>query len=190
MYRCTATQVEIWLCRVSRHSREAVGREVDLIKPALIFMASALLFISGPTSAQGYYYGDDCRSQKAAGTVLGAIAGGIIGNQFGRGGGKAVTTIGGVVLGGVAGNAIASDMPCDDRRYAFRVYTDGFVGPIGRRYEWRNPNGDYGYFIPTREYRDGGYTCRDFDESAYRRGRWHERQGSACRREDGNWHFR
>jgi surface antigen len=163
----------------------------EFMKATALFAALALTACCGAASAQGYYYyGDDCRNQRAAGTVLGAIAGGIIGNQFGHGGGKAAATVGGVFLGGMAGNAIASDMSCDDRLYAFRVYTDGFDGPLGRRYEWRNPNGDYGYFIATREYQDGRHACRDFDESVYRKGRWHERQGSACRHEDGNWHFR
>lgn len=160
------------------------------MRSKMILAAAALTMVSSVASAQGYYYGDDCRDQRAAGTVLGAIAGGIIGNQFGHGHGKTAATVGGVFLGGMAGNAIASDMPCDDRGYAFRVYRDGFEGPVGRRYEWRNPNGDYGYFIPTREYQEGYYICRDFDESVYRNGRWHERQGSACRQEDGNWHFR
>jgi surface antigen len=172
---------------------EAAAETGDNMRVTRIFAAAALVLCSsaGAASAQGYYYGDDCRSENAAaGTVLGAIAGGIGGNRFGRGGGRAAATVGGVFLGGMAGNAIAGDMPCDDRRYAFRVYTDGFTGPVGRRYEWRNPNGDYGYFIPTREYQDGPTVCRDFDESVYRRGRWHERQGSACRQHDGNWHFR
>jgi surface antigen len=160
------------------------------MKAVMLLAGGVLAMCSSAVSAQDYYYGNDCRDQRATGTVLGTIAGGIVGNRFGHGGGKAVATMGGVFLGGMAGKAIASDMPCDDRRYALRIYADGFEGPIGRRYEWRNPNGDYGYFISTREYRDGAYVCRDFDESVYRRARWHERQGLACRHEDGNWHFR
>ncbi len=39
-----------------------------------------------------------------AGAVLGAIAGGVIGHQFGGGKGKDVATAGGAVLGGVAGH--------------------------------------------------------------------------------------
>jgi surface antigen len=155
------------------------------------FLAAALALCANVAIAQAYYYGDDCRQQnKAAGTVIGAIAGGVLGNQFGKGGGKAAATVGGIFLGGAAGNAIAGDMPCDDRRNAFRVYTDGFTGPLGRRHEWKNPNGDYGYFISTREFREQGLVCRDFDESVYRKGRWHERAGTACREGDGNWHFR
>jgi surface antigen len=152
--------------------------------------AAALTLIAGSASAQGYYYGDDCHADNAkTGTILGAIAGGVIGNQFGHGGGRAAATIGGVFLGGLAGNQIAGDMPCEDRRYAFRVYSDGFEGPIGQRYEWRNPHGDYGYFMPTREYEDGPTVCRDFEEGVWRDGAWRVRQGTACRQEDGNWHF-
>lgn len=158
-------------------------------------MGAACIALSagcGAASAQNYYYGEDCHEQNAtAGTVLGAIAGGIIGNQFGHGNGKVAATVGGVFLGGMAGNAIASDLDCDDRRYAFRAYNDGFRGPIGQRVDWRNDaEGDYGYFTPTREYWDGPYLCRDFTEQTYRHGRWHEREGTACREDDGNWHFR
>ncbi|HTQ14978.1 MAG TPA: RT0821/Lpp0805 family surface protein [Rhizomicrobium sp.] len=156
--------------------------------------AGALALTLGATaaSAQGYDYGEDCHDQNArAGTVLGAIAGGVIGNQIGHGGGKTAATVGGVVLGGIAGNQIAGDMPCEDRRYAFAVYQEGFDGPIGQRYEWRNPRGNYGYFTPVREYEDSeGYTCRDFEEGVWRHGEWHIRTGTACREGDGRWYFR
>jgi surface antigen len=160
------------------------------LKTILAATTLALCLGSGAASAEGYYYGDDCHSDNAkTGTIVGAIAGGIIGNQFGRGGGRTAATIGGVFLGGLAGNQIAGDMPCEDRRYAFQVYSDGFNGPIGQRSEWRNPRGDYGYFTPTREYYDGDTVCRDFEEGVWRGGAWHVRQGSACRQRDGNWHF-
>ena len=40
------------------------------------------------------------------GTVIGAIAGGLVGNQIAGGKGKVVATIGGAVAGGVAGHKI------------------------------------------------------------------------------------
>jgi surface antigen len=161
------------------------------LKAVVAAAAMALIAGTGAASAQGYYYGEDCHEQNAtAGTIVGAIAGGIIGSQFGRGGGRAAATVGGVFLGGVAGNQIAGDMNCEDRRYAFRVYSDGFNGPVGQRYEWRNPRGDYGYFTPVREYQDGPYLCRDFEEGVWRDGAWRVRNGTACRQDDGNWHFR
>ena len=138
-----------------------------------------------------YYYGDECRDQNAAaGAVAGAIIGGILGSQV-RGHDRGAATVGGVILGGLAGSAIARDMDCRDRPYAFRAYSRGFDGPIGRRYDWYNDRRTaYGTFIPTREYYRRGVTCRDFQEDRYVRGRHHSRYGTACRERDGNWHFR
>lgn len=45
-------------------------------------------------------------SGSGAGAVIGAIAGGVIGHQFGGGRGKDVATAGGAVLGGVAGHEV------------------------------------------------------------------------------------
>jgi uncharacterized protein YcfJ len=43
---------------------------------------------------------------QVAGTVIGAIAGGVIGNQFGGGRGKTLATVGGAVGGGVVGKEV------------------------------------------------------------------------------------
>ena len=105
---------------------------------------------------------------KAVGTMFGAIFGGILGSMFGHGSGKTAATMGGVILGGMAGNAIAGDIECRDRPYAFRAYSEGFEGPVGRRYEWYNDRrSSHGSFMPTREYRDRGLICRDFQEDRY-----------------------
>jgi surface antigen len=134
-----------------------------------------------------YYYGSDCSGNTAAGTVLGALAGGLIGNAAGRGNGGAV--IGGVILGGLAGNSIASNMNCDDRRYAMTSYGQGFDGRIGQRHNWRNRDrGTYGSFTPTREFSRDGNTCRDFREAGYSNRRSYNRTGTACRHNDGNWY--
>ncbi len=45
-------------------------------------------------------------NHQVAGTVIGAIAGGVIGNQFGHGKGRALTTAAGAVGGGIAGKKI------------------------------------------------------------------------------------
>ena len=44
-----------------------------------------------------------------AGTVIGAVAGGLVGNQFGGGSGRAAATILGAVGGGIVGNRIAAN---------------------------------------------------------------------------------
>jgi surface antigen len=137
-----------------------------------------------------YYYGSDCGDNAAAGTVMGAVAGGVIGNQFGRGDGRAVATVSGVILGGLAGNAIAHDMNCGDRRLALSSYDEGFEGRIGTRYRWRSNDGSsYGSFTPIREYSRDGSTCRDFRDVGHGNGRDYNRSGTACRHNDGNWYL-
>jgi len=136
---------------------------------------------------QGQYESDCHRGNQAAGTIFGAVAGGLIGGAVSHGNGGAV--VGGVVLGGRAGNALSRDIDCDDHRYAYARYNDGFNGPVGQEYRWEH--GDrYGTFTPTREYRDGNYVCRDFQTVNYRDGQQHRESGTACREDDGYWHFR
>ncbi len=43
------------------------------------------------------------------GTAVGAIAGGVIGSQFGKGTGKTVATVGGAVAGGYIGKELTKD---------------------------------------------------------------------------------
>ena len=43
------------------------------------------------------------------GTMVGAGAGGLAGNQFGHGSGKAATTAAGVIGGGLLGHALTGD---------------------------------------------------------------------------------
>lgn len=49
-------------------------------------------------------------SANAVGTVAGATAGGLIGNQFGGGKGKTIATIGGAAAGAVVGNVAQGSM--------------------------------------------------------------------------------
>jgi uncharacterized protein YcfJ len=51
---------------------------------------------------------------RVAGTVIGAIAGGVIGNQIGGGRGRTVATVGGAVAGGAIGNKVQGDQQSRD----------------------------------------------------------------------------
>lgn len=140
-----------------------------------------------PPSYREGYYEDNCRrGNTAAGTIFGALAGGLIGGAASHGNGGAV--VGGAILGGLLGNAVARDMPCEDHPYAFRAYASGLNGDVGRRYEWRHGD-DYGYFVPEREFYRGRTVCRSWSETTYAHGRSFNRSGTACRRTDGNWAF-
>jgi surface antigen len=146
-----------------------------------------------PPPPPGNYYreGDyerSCQSgNRAAGTLFGAIAGGLIGGAASHGNGGAVA--GGVILGGLLGNTLSSDISCEDHRYAFDAYDRSLNGDVGRDYRWEHGSNN-GTFTTVREYRDGPDLCRDFRAVTYRDGQRFERSGTACRRADGNWQTR
>ena len=62
--------------------------------------------------------------------------------------------------------------------------------PLAEQHRWFASilRGHYGYFTPTREFRQHHRWCRDFEEGVWRHGRWVVNTGTACRFDDG-WHF-
>ncbi|HVY12347.1 MAG TPA: glycine zipper 2TM domain-containing protein [Alphaproteobacteria bacterium] len=66
---------------------------------AAIALLSTLALNAAPASADS----------ETLGTLGGAAAGGLIGSQFGKGGGNVAATVGGVIAGGIIGNAIGRD---------------------------------------------------------------------------------
>ena len=156
-----------------------------MFRKTILSAATLIALGLGTTGA----FADECSGRDhTGGTILGAIAGGVLGGAVTNGNGGAV--IGGALLGGLAGNAISRDMDCNDRPYAARTYSSSFQGPVGRRYAWNNgPN--RGYVVTNREYRARGEICRDFTQVVYRRGREFIREGTACRpMRGGDWAFR
>jgi surface antigen len=143
-----------------------------------------------PPPSDGYregYYEDSCREgNNVAGTLFGALAGGLIGGAASHGNGGAV--VGGAILGGLLGNTVSRDIPCEDHPYAFRAYASGLNGDLGHRYEWRHGD-NWGYFTPEREFTRGRKVCRSWSETTYSSGNTRSRSGTACRFDDGNWHF-
>ena len=128
-------------------------------------------------------------SKQDGGTVLGAITGGIIGNQFGKGGGKVAATLAGAVVGGIVGNEIGRSLDQRDRELAAQAEFDAWErGPPRQPVRWRNPdNGRYGEIIPEKPYRRGGLDCRDYVHRVYIDGRPQAMRGTACRNPDGTW---
>ncbi len=49
-----------------------------------------------------------------AGTVIGALAGGLLGNQIGAGSGRKIATVAGAAAGGYAGNKVQKNMQASD----------------------------------------------------------------------------
>ena len=90
-----------------------------MLKYASITFAAAVALGATTTGAMA----DRCSGHNhAAGTILGAAGGAIIGNAITHG--NAVGTIGGGVAGGFAGNAIARSGDCHEDRYHHAYYYD------------------------------------------------------------------
>lgn len=168
-------------------------------------VAMTLTAAIAPASARddGYYgYGepyyagydssceDEFGKEALIGTAIGALLGGVTGNQFGKGSGNDAATVVGALIGGFAGNYLTRQIRCDDRPYAQDTYYDAYqYGSNGRQYEWRNPrSGNYGYVTPTSWYENGrGDDCREFRQTIYVDGRRETATGTACRNANGTW---
>jgi outer membrane lipoprotein SlyB len=56
-----------------------------------------------------------------AGTIIGGIAGGVLGNQVGGGKGKTLATVAGAVGGGYAGNRIGANSGRGSQSFSLRI---------------------------------------------------------------------
>ena len=130
-----------------------------------------------------------CSSREDSGLAIGALAGGILGNQFGGGKGRIATTAIGAVIGGIVGSEIGRSLDQQDRMLAQRAeYAALERGESGRPHAWRNPdNGRYGEVIPGPPMQRGHEDCREYTHKIYVDGRPQAMRGIACRNPDGTW---
>jgi surface antigen len=130
-----------------------------------------------------------CETKQESGTVVGAIAGGLIGNQFGKGAGRAFATVAGAMVGGIVGSEIGRSLDQRDRELARQAEMDAWErGVPGRPVRWRNPdNGRYGEIVADDYYDRGGARCRNFVHRVWIDGTPQVLRGTACRNPDGTW---
>lgn len=149
-------------------------RTISLLTVAI---ASALAAACGP--------GD----KATTGTVVGAVAGGVVGNQLARGPGRVAATAAGAVVGGIIGHEIGRRMDEADRRAAMAAeYRALEYGQSGSETPWRNPEtGHYGTVVPGKPYVANNLNCREYTHTIYIDGRPETVRGRACRQPDGTW---
>src|SRR5437667_9978464 len=75
------------------------------------------------------------------GTLVGAVAGGLIGSQFGGGTGERIAAgLAGAAIGGLIGNRIGAGMDDDDKRRAYAAQMQALEsGKAGVGVAWKNP---------------------------------------------------
>jgi len=111
---------------------------------AVVGLVSAVALLSGcetPPQRQVVYSGASNRCEQCGvvsdvrqiqtqkessplGMVIGGIAGGVIGNQFGGGSGKVLTTVAGTVAGGAIGNQVGKNSGGPDIAYQVTIKLD------------------------------------------------------------------
>jgi surface antigen len=131
---------------------------------------------------------------QAAGTVIGAGTGALIGSQFGRGSGRVAATAIGAVLGAAIGSEIGRRLDERDRMmYAAAAAQAAETQPVGRPASWANPqSGNRGTITPTSQTYAGtdGRQCRNFQETiTLKDGRSETVNGRRCKNADGSWEF-
>src|SRR5688572_25730354 len=94
----------------------------------------------------------DTRGNNAAGTVIGAIVGGALGNQVGKGDGRKAATVAGALAGGAIGHSIEKD----NRRSGYSYYRIVVRMDHGRTYTFEQPD-SYRLRRGDRVYIDDGY---------------------------------
>ncbi|HSR54694.1 MAG TPA: RT0821/Lpp0805 family surface protein [Alphaproteobacteria bacterium] len=130
--------------------------------------------------------------KQQGGTVVGAVAGGLLGSTIGGGRGQVAAIAVGAVLGGIIGSEVGKSLDRADRAYMHRTTQRSLeYGRTGETSTWVNPDNQHaGSVTPTRTLPpDQGQTgpCREFQQTVTIDGRSERAYGTACRQADGSW---
>lgn len=150
---------------------------------------SLLAFVALSTLALGACQSDQWGQKQGIGTGLGAVGGGLLGNQIGKGTGNVVATAAGAVIGAWLGNEIGSSLDAADRSALGNAQMSAYSAPVGKQISWNNPqSGNSGVITPVRDGRDSsGAYCREFQQKVTVGGKTQSAYGTACQQPDGSW---
>jgi surface antigen len=153
-------------------------RKGDIMSRIAVLAASLLLPLAAACESTP-------PSKEDIGMVTGAVLGGVIGHQVGKGTGQTVATIGGAALGGYIGNRVGRNM---DREDADRASHALDKSADGESTTWRSQESGTRYSItPKRTYEGSTGICRDFTSVMEVNGRDELMHGTACKQPDGSW---
>ena len=125
-------------------------------------------------------------SNQDVGTVSGAVIGGLVGSQFGKGSGQLVAIGAGTLLGAYFGGAIGKNMDETDKLKMNKALE---TTSVGQPAYWQNANSGNSYtVVPVKNVSvDGNPYCREYRTNAIIAGKQQQMYGTACRQPDGSW---
>lgn len=131
----------------------------------------------------------DYGPRETTGGLTGAVLGGLLGAQFGRGDGNLVATGAGVLIGTLIGSEIGRSMDDIDRLRANEAIQAAYRAEVGETIRWNNAqSGNSGTVTVLRDgVAASGRYCRDYQQTITIDGRRAVGTGIACRESDGTW---
>lgn len=150
-------------------------------------LALSLAACAAPSERQPGEIG--AANKTTAGTLLGAVGGGLAGSAIGSGSGRLIAVGAGTLLGAFIGKSVGESLDRADVNYANQAHTTAQTAPIGQQISWSNPeSGNSGTVTPTREGKDNaGNYCREYQQTVTVSGKTEQAYGTACRQPDGSW---
>ena len=135
--------------------------------------------------------GQNTGTKETIGTAVGAIAGGALASDIGKGRGQTAAIIAGTMLGSFIGKSVGQSLDRADMMYHRQAQVSAYSAPINTTINWENPqSGHAGSVTPTREgSTSSGLYCREFQQKVTIGGQTETAYGQACQQPDGSWHI-
>jgi surface antigen len=151
-------------------------------RKALASLAAAALIVAACTN--------DAGQKQTAGTVIGGVAGAVLGSRVGGGSGRLIATAVGTLAGAMIGSEIGRSLDRADQLAMTQAEQRAHTAPIGEKVVWNNPDsGNSGYVTPIRDGRSSQTNayCREYQTTVVIDGREQSAFGTACQQPDGSW---
>jgi len=132
----------------------------------------------------------DAGQKQTAGTVIGGVAGAVLGSQIGGGSGRLVATAIGTLAGAMIGSEIGKSLDRADQLAMAQAEQKAHTAPVGEKIVWNNPDsGNSGSVTPIRDGRNAQSNayCREYQTTVVIDGREQSAYGTACQQPDGSW---
>ena len=133
---------------------------------------------------------EDSGQKETTGLLLGAVAGGLLGAQFGSGTGRLLAVGAGALAGSLVGSKIGRSADKADQEEQAKAELQALEDTrTGQTVAWQNPDtGNSGSVTPTNTYQNtAGEYCREYTQTITIAGQQEEAFGTACRKPDGAW---
>ncbi len=132
----------------------------------------------------------DAGQKQTAGTVIGGVAGAVLGSQVGSGSGRLIATAIGTLAGAMIGSEIGKSLDRADQLAMAQAEQKAHTATVGEKIVWNNPDsGNSGSVTPIRDGRNAQSNayCREYQTTVVIDGREQSAYGTACQQPDGSW---